>query len=204
MIAVWNGYVDRFTMLKQAVPVVVGGSVFVLIGLYMMKSGVKKILRHTQVFGGAKMKREIAIVVVASLLIVGTVFGLYLWKASAIPKLSCEVVRIPMNELQDEEGFHVVDEVGRSYLIFGQRLETYCGAEDLLKIEMDIQGNAITITETYDSEEAEEQICPYDLSGSIEPLQEGTYTIKVVFVDKYVDRTEILHEKTVSFKVVPD
>lgn len=42
MMAVWNGYLDRFTMLKQAVPVIVGGAVFILIGLYMMKSGVKK------------------------------------------------------------------------------------------------------------------------------------------------------------------
>jgi hypothetical protein len=43
MIAVWNGYVDTFAMLKQAVPVIVGEIAFVLIGLYMMKSGVKKI-----------------------------------------------------------------------------------------------------------------------------------------------------------------
>ena len=42
MIAVWDGYLDRFTMLKQAVPVIVGGVVFIIIGLYMMKSGVKK------------------------------------------------------------------------------------------------------------------------------------------------------------------
>ena len=44
MIAVWDvpQYLDRFTILKQAVPVIVGGVVFILIGLYMMKSGVKK------------------------------------------------------------------------------------------------------------------------------------------------------------------
>ena len=42
MLAVWNEYVDRFEVLKQAVPVIVGGIVFILIGLYMMKSGVKK------------------------------------------------------------------------------------------------------------------------------------------------------------------
>lgn len=42
MMAVWNGYLDRFAMLKQVVPVIVGGVVFILIGLYMMKSGVKK------------------------------------------------------------------------------------------------------------------------------------------------------------------
>ena len=42
MIAVWDGYLDQFTMLKQAVPVIVGGVVFIIIGLYMMKSGVKK------------------------------------------------------------------------------------------------------------------------------------------------------------------
>ena len=44
MIAVWDvpQYLDRFTILKQAVPVIVGGIVFILIGLYMMKSGVKK------------------------------------------------------------------------------------------------------------------------------------------------------------------
>ncbi len=42
MIAIWDGYMDRFEMLKQAVPVIVGGVVFILIGLYMMKSGVKK------------------------------------------------------------------------------------------------------------------------------------------------------------------
>jgi len=42
MIAVWNVYMDRLTMLKQAVPVIVGGVVFTLIGLFMMKSGVKR------------------------------------------------------------------------------------------------------------------------------------------------------------------
>lgn len=42
MMAVWDGYLDRFAMLKQIVPVIVGGVVFILIGLYMMKSGVKK------------------------------------------------------------------------------------------------------------------------------------------------------------------
>jgi len=42
MIAVWDGYMDPFRMLKQAVPVIVGGIVFIFIGLYMMKSGVKK------------------------------------------------------------------------------------------------------------------------------------------------------------------
>ena len=42
MIVVWDGYIDRFYMLKQAVPVIVGAVVFILIGLYMMKSGVKR------------------------------------------------------------------------------------------------------------------------------------------------------------------
>ncbi len=42
MIAVWDGYIDRFRMLEQAVPVIVGGVVFILIGLYMMKSGATK------------------------------------------------------------------------------------------------------------------------------------------------------------------
>jgi len=41
MIAIWR-YMDRIRMLEQAVPVIVGGVVFVLIGLYMMKSGTKK------------------------------------------------------------------------------------------------------------------------------------------------------------------
>jgi len=41
MIGIWDGYMNRFTMLKQAVPVIVGPVVFILIGLYMMKSGVK-------------------------------------------------------------------------------------------------------------------------------------------------------------------
>ncbi len=42
MIAIWNGYMDRFRMLEQAVPVLFGGVVFIFIGLYMMTSGVKK------------------------------------------------------------------------------------------------------------------------------------------------------------------
>jgi len=42
MIPIWNGYMDPLTMLKQAVPVIVGGIVFILIGLYMMRSGVRK------------------------------------------------------------------------------------------------------------------------------------------------------------------
>ena len=42
MLAVWDGYGDRFSMLKYQVPTIVGGVVFILLGLYMMKSGVKK------------------------------------------------------------------------------------------------------------------------------------------------------------------
>jgi len=42
MIVVWDGYMDRFRMLEQAVPLIAGGIVFILIGLYMMKSSVKK------------------------------------------------------------------------------------------------------------------------------------------------------------------
>ena len=42
MLAVWDGYGDRFAMLKYQVPTIVGGVVFIIIGLYMMKSGVKK------------------------------------------------------------------------------------------------------------------------------------------------------------------
>jgi putative Mn2+ efflux pump MntP len=39
---IWNGYGDRFHYFKYQVPLVVGGGVFIFIGLYMMKSGVKK------------------------------------------------------------------------------------------------------------------------------------------------------------------
>ena len=41
-ITAWDGYMNPFRWLKQAVPLIVGGIVFILIGLYMMKSGVKK------------------------------------------------------------------------------------------------------------------------------------------------------------------
>ena len=37
---IYDGYL--FRMLSQAVPIIVGGVVFVLIGLYMMISGVKR------------------------------------------------------------------------------------------------------------------------------------------------------------------
>ncbi|MCZ2856629.1 MAG: hypothetical protein O2U62_06015, partial [Candidatus Bathyarchaeota archaeon] len=42
MIAIWDGYRDIFSYFKYQVPLVVGGITFMLIGLYMMKSGVKK------------------------------------------------------------------------------------------------------------------------------------------------------------------
>jgi xanthine/uracil permease len=42
MLVVLNRYMDRLTMLKYQVPAIVGGVVFILIGLYMMKSGVKE------------------------------------------------------------------------------------------------------------------------------------------------------------------
>ena len=42
IITVWNGYMDRLNMLKWFTPFIVGGLVFILIGLYMMKSGAKK------------------------------------------------------------------------------------------------------------------------------------------------------------------
>ena len=42
MMGMWSEYIDRFRMVMQAIPVIVGGMVFIIIGLYMMKSGVKK------------------------------------------------------------------------------------------------------------------------------------------------------------------
>jgi len=42
MLAVWDWYMDRLDMLKYQVPALVGGVIFILIGLYMMKSGVKR------------------------------------------------------------------------------------------------------------------------------------------------------------------
>jgi len=42
MIAIWDRYMDRFVMLKGFVPFIVGSLVFMLIGFYMMKSGIKK------------------------------------------------------------------------------------------------------------------------------------------------------------------
>ena len=42
MLAIWDGYGDRFSMLKYQVPTIVGGAIFIIIGLYMMKSGVKR------------------------------------------------------------------------------------------------------------------------------------------------------------------
>jgi len=42
MLAVWDWYMDRLDMLKYQVPTLVGGIAFILIGLYMMKSGVKR------------------------------------------------------------------------------------------------------------------------------------------------------------------
>jgi len=41
ILAVLDRYMDRFSMLKYLVPFIVGAIVFTLIGLYMMKSGVK-------------------------------------------------------------------------------------------------------------------------------------------------------------------
>jgi len=48
IIAVWNGYGDRFNMLKWFIPFIVGSLVFILIGFYMMKSGVKKLSETRQ------------------------------------------------------------------------------------------------------------------------------------------------------------
>jgi len=42
MFAIWNEYVDRFNIIKYYVPFIVGGFVFVFIGFFMMRSGVKK------------------------------------------------------------------------------------------------------------------------------------------------------------------
>ena len=42
MFTVWNGYGNRFNMIKYYVPFIVGSCVFVFIGFFMMKSGVKK------------------------------------------------------------------------------------------------------------------------------------------------------------------
>jgi hypothetical protein len=40
LVVIYDGYL--FRMLSQAVPIIVGGVVFVLIGIYMMMSGVKR------------------------------------------------------------------------------------------------------------------------------------------------------------------
>ena len=42
MLAVWDRYMDRFNMLKLQVPFIVGAVAFILIGLYMIRPGVKE------------------------------------------------------------------------------------------------------------------------------------------------------------------
>ena len=41
-LVIWDGYGDRFRYFKYQVPLLVGGIAFILIGLYMMKSGVRE------------------------------------------------------------------------------------------------------------------------------------------------------------------
>jgi len=153
-----------------------------------------------------KVQAIIIVVFIGISLVLASVFGVYLWNYWRNPVLSYyNVERITMNELQDGEGFSANGESWDGDVIyFSQKLHTYCGAEGLLKLEMVKEGNLITITETYDSEEAVENVCPYQVTGKIKHLKEGAYTIKIVFVDKYADETEMIHETTVTVEKVPD
>lgn len=72
------------------------------------------------------MNWNIIVAGIVSILVVSAVLGFYLWRWS-IPELYYSVVCVPINETLGEEVFHVVEEVGKNDLVFGQRLETYRG-----------------------------------------------------------------------------
>lgn len=167
--------------------------------LFITLNRVNRIEKISTICG----KRSITIIMIILLLITSGIISLSLWQVLT-PELSYNVERVPLNEIQDENRFEVNEESYSPTLYFSQFLKTYCGAEDHLKLHMDMQGDVIIITETYDSEQAVEQICPYSISGGIKPLQTGTYTLKILFVDRFLNKTDILYEMTVNFTWLPD
>jgi hypothetical protein len=129
--------------------------------------------------GGGEMRR--IMVLVSLFLVVFGAVALELWRQSRVPRLSYRLVAVPYpfagsppcqrDELEDGECFIVRNETyGKHALSFYRRLIAPCKIEDALRLKMEIDGDTITITESY----AYMPICevrPYEIEGEIEPPQ---------------------------------
>jgi len=134
----------------------------------------------------------------------------WLWNfgQSRVPRLSYRLVAVPYpfagsapchrDELEDGECFIVRNETyGKHALSFYRRLIAPCKIEDALRLKMEIEGDTITITESY----AYMPICevrPYEIEGEIEPLRDGNYTVILA------NQTDVLYRVNVNLRYYPE
>ena len=86
---------------------------------------------------------------------------------------------------------------GKHALSFYRRLIAPCKIEDALRLKMEIEGDTITITESY----AYMPICevrPYEIEGEIEPLRDGNYTVILA------NQTDVLYRVNVNLRYYPE
>jgi len=72
-----------------------------------------------------------------------------------------------------------------SYIDFEDLIVANCCIEDGIRLDLSLEGNVITITETELSEGSCYCICNYPTTARLGPFDPGTYTVQVYQVDYF-------------------
>lgn len=80
---------------------------------------------------------------------------------------------------------------------FNQKFICYMGSADVIVLEMEKHGKTITIKEIYPTIAYPAGTALYNITGRIQGLKEGDYTIEFVYIDKAGRTTEKLYERSV-------
>lgn len=82
------------------------------------------------------------------------------------------------------------------YIKFNQKFICYMGSADVITLEMERRENEITIKEKYPLNYAVRGTALYNVTGTIQELEEGEYTVNFIYIDKAGDTTEKLYERS--------
>lgn len=82
-------------------------------------------------------------------------------------------------------------------LRFEHWLDTYCNADDNLKVGISQSGRIITVSEVYTGQ-AVRCRCVYKVSGEARAMRPGTYTIRVVFDNRCAKSRSVIEEAKIT------
>lgn len=79
-----------------------------------------------------------------------------------------------------------------------QRLITYCNASRRLTLRLTRRNRTLILTERFKARFVTKCVCPFDIKATVSGLDKGTYTLKVVFDNRYARKKEELHSVEVK------